>query len=53
MENALSLLIRSSAVLIFVLAMSVSQIVVTDVKECTEALERVMEYDDVVRKTDG
>jgi len=48
MENVLEFWLRSSAVLLFVLALSIAAVAVSLVDECTTVLEKVMEYDDVL-----
>ena len=48
MDNVLVFFMRSAYVLFFVLALSTAQIILSDVKACTDCLERVMEQDDVL-----
>ncbi len=48
MENVLEFWLRSSAVLLFVLALSIAAVAVSLVDKCTLILEDVMEYDDVL-----
>ena len=48
MDNIMGFFMRSAAVFIFVLALSVTNMIVSGVKACTDSLEQVMEYDDVL-----
>ena len=55
MENVLEFWLRSSAVLLFVFALSTAVVTVSLVAGCTKDMEEVMEYDDVLHRsfTDG
>ena len=50
MDNVLTFWMRSFAVMMFVLALSVTVSMVAKTEECTDAMEKILEHDDVLKK---